>query len=349
MSSIPDSVLARWSRFATASVRPFGTGLINKTFLVEAAPPDGGGASAIFQRLHPVFAGTVNEDIDAVTRHLESKGLTTTRIVPADDGALFVDDPLSGRPWRALTFVDGHSVDRIDSPARAFAGGALVATFHRAVADLSHQYRHVRAGVHDTNKHLAKLARALEEHPEHRLFPVVAPLAQAILAAGRALPDLSALPARHSHGDLKISNVLFDARGLGICLIDLDTLGQMPWPFEMGDALRSWTNSQGEDVAQAHVDIDIFRAAIEGYASAAPSFVTPAERDALVDGLVTICVELSARFLADALQENYFGWNESKYATRGEHNLLRARGQWALAQSADARRDELQAIVRAVL
>ena len=52
--SIPASVLARWSRFAQATVRPFGTGLINKTFLVECA-----GVSAVFQRLHPVFAASV--------------------------------------------------------------------------------------------------------------------------------------------------------------------------------------------------------------------------------------------------------------------------------------------------
>lgn len=342
-SPIPAAVLARWPAFANATVRPFGTGLINKTFLAEGA------RRAIFQRLHPVFAGSVNEDIDTVTRHLERKGLVTTRIVPAADGALFVDDPVDGRPWRALTFVDGTSVDRIDSPARAFAGAALVATFHRAVADLSHHYKHVRVGVHDTRKHLANLARALDEHPAHRLFIEVEPIASGILAAGRTLPDFTTLPARHSHGDLKISNVLFDTTGAGICLIDLDTLGLMPWPHEMGDALRSWTNPLGEDVESASVDLDIFRATIQGYASTGRGFVTPAERDALVDGLFTICLELSARFLADALQERYFGWNEAKFKTRGAHNLLRARGQWSLAQSVRSKRAELEAIVRAEL
>lgn len=343
-SPIPESVLARWPSFAHASVRPFGTGLINKTFLVEA-----GDARAVFQRLHPVFAGSVNEDIDVVTRHLESKGLVTPRVIPAGDGALFVDDPLDARPWRALTLVNGTSVDRIDSPARAAAGGALVAQFHRAVSDLTYAYQHVRVGVHDTNKHLANLARALDDHPAHRLFDVVEPVALEILRAGKALPDFSKLPPRHSHGDLKISNVLFDAGGRGICLVDLDTLGLMPWPHEMGDALRSWTNPHGEDVEHAEVDVDVFRAAVTGYASQARGLITPAERDALVDGLFTICLELSSRFLADALQERYFGWHESKFKTRGEHNLLRARGQWSLARSVRANKSELEAIVRAEL
>lgn len=344
--SIPAPVLARWSRFASAAPRPFGSGLINKTFLVEA-----GGERAVFQRLHPVFAGTVNEDLDAVTRHLENKGLVTPRLLPADGGALFVDDVESGRPWRALSFVDGESVDRIDTPPiagreRAFAAAALVARFHAALDDFEWQYRHVRAGVHDTDKHLFTLDRALEEHGAHRLYAQAVELGAQILEAGAALPPLSSLPARHCHGDLKISNVLF-RRGTAeaLCLVDLDTLGRMSWPFEMGDALRSWCNPRGEDIEDADVDVAIFTAAVEGYA-AGGGRPNADEARHLVDGLFTICVELSARFCADALFESYFGWDERRFAGRGEHNLLRAHGQWSLARAVARRREELDAVVR---
>ena len=334
-------VLGRWARYAGGAVSPFGTGLINKTFLVEA-----GGARAIFQKLHPVFAGRVNEDIDAVTKHLEQKGLPTTRVIPADDGALFVPDE-DGRPWRALSFVDGTSIDRVDSPTRAYAGGALVARVHRAVLDLEHEYRHVRAGVHDTQKHLAVLRRAVDEHRDHRLYGDVEPIARAIFDV--RLPDLSRLPLRHTHGDLKISNLLFDVDGRGICLVDLDTLGRMSWPFEMGDALRSWTNPRGEDVVDAAVDVEILRAAVEGYAAEGAGLVSDDERTALVAGMLTICTELSARFLADALNESYFGWDQKRFATRGEHNLLRARGQWSLARSVEKQRAELEDLVARAL
>ena len=344
--SIPAPVLARWARFAHATPMPFGTGLINKTFLVER-----GGERAVFQRLHPVFAGTVNEDIDAVTRHLEQKGLVTPRVLPADDGALFVDDAESGRPWRALSYVDGVSFDRIDAPPapapeRAHAAAALVARFHAALADLEWRYRHVRVGVHDTDKHLFALDAALERHGAHRLWADASALGAQILEAGAALPSLATLPLRNCHGDLKISNVLFarDAER-ALCLVDLDTLGAMIWPFEMGDALRSWCNPRGEDVDDADIDVNIFAAAMAGYASGGgqPSAV---ELQHLVDGLHTICVELAARFCADALNESYFGWDEKRFPGRGEHNLLRARGQWALARAVEGRRPELDAEVR---
>ncbi len=347
--SIPSAVLARWSRFAAATPRPFGTGLINKTFLVEA-----GGERAVFQRLHPVFAGSVNEDIDAVTRHLERKGLVTPRVLRADDDALYVDDIESGRPWRALSYVDGVSFDRIDAPPaqapeRAHAAAALVARFHAALADLDWRYRHVRAGVHDTDKHLFALDDALERHGAHRLWAEASALGAHILEAGAALPSLASLPTRNCHGDLKISNVLFAPDAVrALCLVDLDTLGAMIWPFELGDALRSWCNPRGEDVDDADVDVGIFAAAVEGYAAGGgrPSAL---EAQHLVDGLHTICVELAARFCADALNESYFGWDERRFPGRGEHNLLRSRGQWALARAVARRKDELHAVVRRAL
>jgi hypothetical protein len=119
----------------------------------------------------------------------------------------------------------------------------------------------------------------------------------------------------------------------------------MVLPFELGDALRSWCNPRGEDVDDADVDVAIFTAAVEGYA-AGGGRPSAAEVSALVDGLFTICVELAARFCADALNESYFGWDERRFPGRGEHNLLRARGQWALAQAAARRRSELGTVVR---
>jgi Ser/Thr protein kinase RdoA (MazF antagonist) len=268
-------------------------------------------------------------------------------VLPTDDGAFFVDDPDTQRPWRALSFVSGRSVDKVRDPAMAGEGAALVARFHRAVSDLQYAYRHVRVGVHDTAKHLAHLRRALAEQTAHPLHADVEPIGRAILAAGERLPDFSPLPMRNSHGDLKISNVLFDDDDRALCLVDLDTLGLLAWPHEMGDALRSWCNPAGEDVTEAAVDVDVFRAAVEGYASAARGFVTPAETARLVDGLFAICTELAARFLADALFEQYFGWDERRYASRGEHNLVRARGQWSLARSVEAARPALERAVSA--
>jgi Ser/Thr protein kinase RdoA (MazF antagonist) len=343
-AAVPASVLARYRDLRDRPHRLHGGGLINRTLLV-----DGAAGPVILQRLHPVFAGTVNEDIEAVTAHLAERGLLTPRLLRTDDGALWVEGE-DGRPWRALTYVEGASFDRIPSPAIASEAGRMVARFHAAVADLRHDYRHVRAGVHDTARHLSTLREAVEAHVDHRLFAEVAPLARALLEAADRLPDLSGLPARHAHGDLKISNLLFRGERAA-CLVDLDTLGRMIWPFEMGDALRSWCNGAGEDEPSAAIQVPLFAAALGGYGAVArpASLLTDDEASAIVDGLATICLELSARFLADALRESYFGFDPARFPGRGEHNLVRARGQLALYRSVEEQRGALDSAARAAL
>ncbi len=335
--TVPPEVLARYGLTPESAPRRFGTGLINDTFVVDA--PAG---RLVLQRLHPVFSPRVHEDIDAVTRHLAVKGALTPRLIPTLSGALWVER--DGEVWRAQTFVPGgQSFDRVPSVAMAREAGALVGRFHADLADLDHEYRSVRVGVHDTARHLQRLRGALDAHRGHALYADVAAVAAPLLDASRSLPDLSSLPRRHAHGDLKFSNLLFDERGRGLCLVDLDTLALMPLAHELGDALRSWCNPAGEDITDTAVDDAVLRAALEGYAPANPN-LTDAERATVVDGLATIALELAARFACDALEERYFGWDPSRFSSRGEHNLLRARGQWALARDALTRRDALAAM-----
>jgi hypothetical protein len=58
-----------------------------------------------------------------------------------------------------------------------------------------------------------------------------------------------------------------------------------------------------------------------------------------------ISLELAGRFASDALDESYFGWNSQRYSGRGEHNLVRARGQLALHEAFAATRIEREAIL----
>ncbi len=336
--TIPEPVLASWSSLRGRPQAPLGGGLINTTWVVEGTL-----GKVVVQRLHPVFEGHVNRDIDVVTRHLERRGLATPRLLPTDEGALWVLDD-EGRPYRAQTFLPGETYHKVLSPEHAASAARLVARFHRAVADLDYSYQHVRASVHDTPRHLAKLDEALKKHGDHRLFADVAGLGKRVLAEAAKLPTWGGLPARHCHGDLKISNLLFRNQE-GHALLDLDTLGTMIWPFEMGDALRSWCNPKGEDESRANLDEAIFAAAVTGYFEEGRDLIPDTERVALIPGLLTICLELSARFLADALEERYFGFDSARFATRGEHNLARGAGQLSLYESVVERRGQLEGLL----
>lgn len=330
---IPDA----WGALRGEPVRPAEDGgLINVTWYV------GEPVRWVVQKLHPAFAASVHEDIEAVTAHLAARGMVTPRLVRTDAGGLCVDGPEG--VFRAMSFVPGRTVHRVSSPALAAEAGALVARFHAAVDDLAWDYRHVRPGAHDTPKHMARLEAGLADTPTDADSIAARAVAEGILEAWRTFP-MAALPNRHCHGDLKISNLRFEAgNDHGVCLLDLDTLAALPLDVELGDAFRSWCNPKGEDDTDTYFDLAIFEAAVRGYSSVRA--LSAEERDALPGAAERIALELASRFCNDVWADSYFGWNKARFPSRRAHNLFRAQGQLSLARSARAQRAEAARILR---
>lgn len=321
--SVPVEVAAAWG-WQAAEIAALSGGLINATYVVRID----GQPLAVLQRLHPVFGGEVNLDIEAITRHLAARGVATPRLIRTLDGAAWLDH--TGQAWRALSWMDGVTVHAVPDASWAEAGGELVGRFHRAVADLDHDYAFARAGVHDTAMHLARLRACVDGAGD----PAWIDLGREILGAAADLPEMPDVPRRHCHGDLKISNLLFaPSPPRGVCLVDLDTLGLQTLAFELGDAMRSWCNPRGEDGDEVALDLGIFAAAIRGFRAVAGPLVSPDEWRSIVIGLETVCLELAARFAVDVFRDDYFGWDASRFASRREHNLVRARRQLALGRA----------------
>jgi len=315
-------------------------GLINASWALEA----GGRSLAVLQRLNrDIFDPVVHEDLEAVTRHLRRRGFASPVLLRTRQGALWHETP-GGEAWRALEWIGDTTLVRPRCVADVRSAGELVAGFHRCTSDLRWDFRSVRGGFHDTALRMNQLREALAAYPTHRLFPQVRDLADQLLAAWSGWRGPVELPERIVHGDLKLSNVRFEGER-AMALVDLDTLGYGTLDAELGDALRSWCNPEGESSEGAHCDAKLFAAAVEGYARGAEGGdLQPEEWESLVPGLERIALELAARFATDALVERYFGFDPA-FGGRGEHNLLRARSQWRLAQSVRAQRRELEALV----
>jgi Ser/Thr protein kinase RdoA (MazF antagonist) len=326
VDQIPAAVLTAYAIEHT-TIEPIVAGWINRTYRA---------GDIVVQRLHPIFRAELNDDIDTITEHLEKRGMITPRLVRTIDGASCV--VIDGHVWRALSFVDGQMRDTLD-PETARSAGRLVARFHRALSDLDHTFAFTRPGAHDTPAHLAKLAGLIAREEENEITP----LASALIA--RVLPDLTALPLRIIHGDLKITNLLFDDAGEARVILDLDTLAKSTIAIELGDAFRSWCNPAGEADPRATFDREIFAAAIEGYAQGADGMLTREEIAAIVPGIETIAIELASRFAADYYEDRYFGYDASKYPSRRAHNLARTKAQLQLADSIASQRTELDTIV----
>ncbi len=319
-------VLEEYGLFAL-TIDELGTGLINKTWKILMDDD----RVLVLQCVNPVFPPAVNEDVHAITQHLNGKGLLTPVLIPNYHGDLtteYADDN-----WRLMTFVPGKSFDALENEAAASEAGAALARFHKAVADFDRPLSHQRPHVHDTMHHVQALCDALDKHTGHARFAQIAPLAATILSSVEALPDIDLDQTRLVHGDPKISNLLFDDAGKALCWVDLDTLAHMPLALEMGDAFRSWCNPQSEDATDPEFSLAFFSAAARGYAAESKGFITEAEWRSFIDGTQIILVELAARFCADALNESYFGWDETRFASSSEHNEARARNQLKVLKS----------------
>lgn len=357
-------VLAAYGRRAEgASAHRPSAGLIQTTWLVTLAD----GERVVAQRHHPVFdpqddpeAGErLLADIAVIGDHLAAAQVVVPKLVPrrmppapsSRYGFRDGDRCL----WRLMTFVPGETIERIDHPGRAFTAAALVARFHAAVAGVDHRFGFTRPGAHDTLAHLARLEAhaGMSAAAAHAagVADDVRRLADRIIAAAAARPPLPTAPQRICHGDLKISNVLFAPDGEACALVDLDTLGHLTLGYELGDALRSWCNPVGEDHAETRFDLTTFEAAARGFAAGAAAAglsLDLDEPDSLFAGLVTVALELAARFCTDAFEERYFGWDPGRFPSRREHNRVRAAGQLALAESAAAAAGPARALLTAV-
>jgi len=311
-----------------AAIHPIHVGNINRSFLIVAAD----GTRLIMQRVNPLFPPAVHDDIEAVTAHLQEKGMLTPRLVRTRTGSLYME--AEGNCWRLFNYIEGIICEQVESEAVAHGAASLLGRFHHALLDLEHEFRSVRAAVHDTPQHLDNLRAALAAHTEHPRYNEAAALATGILELAAALPDLPPVAARTVHGDPKITNVIFDAAvDRALCLIDLDTLGPMPLYLELGDALRSWCNPAGEDTEETFFSLSLFQAAVQGYAGETSGFILEPEWRSILPATYRICLELAARFCADILNESYFNWDTRRFPGRSEHNLVRAAGQLQVARS----------------
>ncbi len=333
--------LHAWSWPEPVAATPAAGGLINQTWWVQGLQA----RHAVIQRLNTdIFVPEVHHDIEAITAHLAAKGLATPRLLRTTAGELWASD---GGIYRALTLVGDRTVDRLEGPDRlrlAHDGARLVGQAHLALADLDLEFQSIRPGVHDTDTHFATLRTALAAHATHRLHGRIGSLGAELAERWASWDGPRDLPIRIIHGDLKISNLRF-AGDRAIALIDLDTWQHGTLDAELGDAMRSWCNTSGEDDTEARIDVDVFAAAMKGYAEGAPGFATEAEGHGMAAGLERIALELAMRFAADALNESYFGFDPT--IGRGEHNALRAEGQLALARAARTSRPDLDAAVAA--
>jgi len=338
-------------------VRLLSGGLLHQSFHVRAR-----NVEYVLQRVSDVFAPEIHDNIQAVTKHLTAHAIACAPLIPNVDGELSIELGEEGR-WRLMPHLGGASFETLQSIEQARSAGLLVGRFHTALKDFDAPLAPLGIPYRETAVYLDALDRAFVDHADHRLAPEMQALRQRVLDRFAVLGPAPDVPERVIHGDLKLSNLLFEdseppGRDIAFALIDLDTLMRAPLWVELGDAWRSWchcsiqesspepSERKHRELAEVAFAMDSFEASLDGFLEGLGEPLAEAERDSLVLAPERITLELCARFITDALEESYFAWDESSFRSRGDHNAARAATQWRLCDAMQETRAEREAILR---
>jgi Ser/Thr protein kinase RdoA (MazF antagonist) len=343
---LPTIVRAAWTELAgPVWLRSLHGGLLHQSFHVRT-----GDVEYVLQRVADVFSPAIHANIQAVSRHLVAHGLRAARLLATRTGELSADLGPLGR-WRLMEHLGGACFERLTSLDQARSAGALVGRFHAALLDFEEPLAPMGIPYRDTPLYLAALRAALARHGDHRLHEPMARRAVQIFEAFERLGPPPPVRERVIHGDLKLSNLLFESasgegRDRALALVDFDTLMRGTLWMELGDLWRSWCNAAGEDAQRPRFDLEVFAASGEGFAAGYGAPLEALEVESLAVAPERITLELCARFVTDALEERYFGWDEARFATRGDHNAARAEGQWQLYEAMRSTAARRRALLR---
>lgn len=147
-----------------------------------------------------------------------------------------------------------------------------------------------------------------------------------------------------THNDTKLNNIFFDKdTDKGLCIIDLDTIMPGLAVNDFGNSIRfgaSTAEEDEKDLSKVHFDINLYEIYVKGYLEKAKDVLTQAEVESLPWGARFMTLECGMRFLADYLQGDiYFK------TTYLEHNLVRARTQFRLADEMEQQFEKMNAVL----
>ncbi len=351
-SATRNDLAEAWGLTPRAHFAPLGNGLINRTLLVNDD-----GRRRVLQCLNVhVFRdpALVMRNCHAVTAHLGRERAPGRY----DYSVLEMVPTLAGKPaavlgdgswWRMYDHVpDTRTYDTADTSTLTFEAGRGFGAFAAALAGLGRdavgeviphfhdpfaRFEAFRAALHADR--VGRVAQARPECAAALAFEAALERWQALLAAG--------LPWRITHNDCKLNNLLFDAQGHAICVVDLDTVMPGSLLFDFGDMGRTMLSPVAEDstdIPRVGVRHEHFAALARGYIDGAGALLTPLERDNLVFAARLITGVIGLRFFTDYLDgDRYFR------VTHPTHNLERARNQFALYAALTAQEPVLQALV----
>ncbi len=341
--------------------KPYGSGHINDTLLVRL---EGNGKKHkyILRKINKyVFKNPamIVENTVMVTNHIRKKliengekninGKVLTLIETVNGKYSYIDN--RNEHWCLMVFIENaYTVDSVETVKQAYEAAKAYGKFQKYLSDFDVSKSHIIIkDFHNLTNRLNSFDEAIKKDSVKRVKKISKEieLVDKFRNIENDFVNLNAknLPLRITHNDTKINNVMLSKKtDKGICVVDLDTV--MPGIIlnDFGDMVRTFTSPAAEDekdTDKVFVRMDIYKEMVKGYLSEIKNFLTGGELDNLALGAKIIVYEQAIRFLTDYIEGDVY------YKTRYEnHNLVRAKNQFALLKSIEKNFSELQNIIK---
>jgi Ser/Thr protein kinase RdoA (MazF antagonist) len=317
-------------------VTPFGSGLINNTWHIK-----NNGNDFILQRINQ----NVFKKPEDIAFNIKSIGDYFSKTHPdyffVTPQRTLLNCEMAYLPekgyFRLFPFVkNSHTIDVVQTTGEAYEAARQFGRFTKLLADFpANSLKITMPDFHNLTLRYQQFLTALETGNKERIKECTESI-RSIMDMVDIVHEFDKLKLnpdfklRVTHHDTKISNVLFDDKNKGLCVIDLDTV--MPGYFisDVGDMLRTYLSPVSEeenDFSKIEIRDEYFKAIAAGYLSEMRDELTETEKKYFIyAGKFMIYMQV-IRFLADYIcNDVYYG---SKYPG---HNLVRANNQIVLLQ-----------------
>ena len=332
---------------------PFGHGHINCTLKIRTDI----GKEYVLQKINKyVFKDPLKlmANACAVTEFIRQRSddpRAALHFIPTLQGTYCHRDA-HGEFWRMYDFVGGFCLDAPESDADFYESALAFGKFQELLSDFPAEtlYETIPE-FHNTIDRYRLLHESIDTDNVGRRKGVEAEIRFAlereeIAGTLQHMRESGELPLRVTHNDTKLNNVLLDeVTRKGLCVLDLDTVMPGLSLYDFGDSIRFGAATAAEDEPDASkmkLDLHLFEVYTKGFLEACPA-LTDKEVEMLPMGAFTMTLEVGIRFLKDYLDGDlYFG------TAYPEHNLIRARTQFAMVADMERKWDDMQRIVREV-
>ena len=320
------------------NIQPVGNGLINHTWSIGNTTQ---GPCFILQQINnAVFKHPedIAQNISTIGTYLKNHYpdyLFAGTLPTVSGNDLYIDD--NKQYFRLFPFIPkSNTAVVLHTPEQAFEAARQFALFTRLLSGFDTSLLKITIPqFHDLPLRYKQFSEALAKGNVQRIQacgPLITylQLQQNIVQVYESVKKDPGFPVRVIHHDTKISNVLFDDAGKGLCVIDLDTV--MPGYFisDVGDMMRTYlspANEEEKDFDKIQVRDDFFEAIAKGYIGELKNELTETEKAHFVYAGQFMIYMQALRFLTDHLN------NDVYYGARYEgHNLVRAQNQVVLLQ-----------------